>query len=143
MYATVEELEQRLGGASALTVIADRDQDGVADADLVARALSDADAEIDSYLSGRYALPLATVPAVLVRVACDVAVYRITAEYGAGLTDERRQRYEDAVGWLKRVASGDVSLGLPPQEEPASSSPAVPGLISGKPRAFDRRRRCM
>jgi len=143
MYATAQELEKRLGGEEALVILADRDGDGVADAELVERALTDATAEIDSYLAGRYNLPLATVPAVLVRLACDMAVYRITSEYGAGLTEERRQRYEDAVAWLKRAASGDVALGLPPQQEPASSSPAVPGLVSGKSRAFDRRRRIM
>ncbi len=143
MYATAQELEKRLGGEEALVILADRDGDGVADAELVERALADATAEIDSYLAGRYTLPLPTVPAVLVRLACDMAVYRITSEYGTGLTEERRQRYDDAVAWLKRAASGDVSLGLPPQQEPASSSPAAPGLVSGKPRAFDRLRRIM
>lgn len=142
MYATAQELETRLGGEEALVILADRDGDGVADAELVERALADATAEIDSYLAGRYTLPLPTVPAVLVRLACDMAVYRITSEYGAGLTEERRQRYEDAVAWLKRAASGDVSLGLPPHQEPAPST-TVPGLVSGKPRAFDRSRRTM
>ena len=142
MYATVQELETRLGGTEALVTLADRDGDGVADAELVERALADAAAEIDSYLAGRYALPLPAVPAVLVRLACDMAVYRITCDYGAGLTEERRQRYEDAVSWLKRAASGDVALGLPPQQEPAQTT-TVPGLVSGRPRAFDRRRRIM
>ncbi|MDO9633077.1 MAG: DUF1320 domain-containing protein [Humidesulfovibrio sp.] len=142
MYATAQELETRLGGEEALVILADRDGDGVADADLVERALTDATAEIDSHLGGRYALPLPTVPAVLVRLACDIAVYRITGEYGAGLTEERRLRYEDAVAWLKRAASGGVALGLPPQQVPASTL-AAPGLVSSKPRAFDRRRRIM
>lgn len=140
MYATVQELETRLGGAEALVTLADRDGDGVADAELVERALADAAAEIDSYLAGRYALPLPTAPAVLVRLACDMAVYRITCDYGQGLTEEIRQRYEDAVSWLKRAASGDVSLGLPPQQQPAQTA-AVPGLVSGKRRAFARLRR--
>ncbi|MHC1700289.1 MAG: gp436 family protein [Humidesulfovibrio sp.] len=142
MYATAQELETRLGGGEALVILADRDGDGVADAELVERALTDATAEIDSYLAARYTLPLPTVPAVLVRLACDMAVYRITSEYGAGLTEERRQRYEDAVAWLRRAGSGDVSLGLPPQQAPAATL-AAPGLVSGKPRAFDRLRRIM
>jgi len=140
MYATVQELETRLGGAEALITLADRDGDGVADAELVERALGDATAEIDSYLAGRYTLPLPTVPVVLVRLACDLAVYRITSDYGRGLTDEIRQRFEDAISWLKRAASGDVSLGLPPQQEPAQAT-SVPGLVSGKPRTFGRQRR--
>lgn len=39
------------------------------------RALTDASALIDSYLSSRYTLPLAVVPAVLVQHCCTIAFY--------------------------------------------------------------------
>lgn len=137
MYATAQDLESRLGGVDELAALADRNGDGLADAALVARALADADAEIDSYLAGRYALPLAVVPPVLSRLACDVAVYRLASEAGSGLTEERRTRYEDAVAWLRRAADGQVSLGLP--ETPPQASPLAPGLVSGGRRRFGRR----
>lgn len=95
-FGTVE-LAQRTNRVDGLTI----------DAVVLGRALGDADAEIDGYLATRYSLPLASTPVVLVRMACDLARYRL---YDDGVPDTVRQRYEDAVSLLKRMASGDVQL---------------------------------
>lgn len=106
-YATQADMTDRYG-ETELAQRTNRVDGTTIDTTVLARALADADAEIDAYLAGRYALPVATVPTVLVRVACDVARYRL---YEDGATDVVRQRYEDATGFLKRVSSGDVVLG--------------------------------
>ncbi|MNO01371.1 hypothetical protein D3C81_2214940 [compost metagenome] len=36
----------------------------------------------------------------------------MSADSGSG-TEEKRKRYEDAVALLRRIASGEVSLGMP------------------------------
>ena len=54
-YATRDELQERFG-LDELTQLTDRMGAGVPDDNLVARALSDADAEIDGYLAVRYQL---------------------------------------------------------------------------------------
>jgi phage gp36-like protein len=41
------------------------------------QALADASAEIDGYLESRFTLPLSDPPAVLARLTCDVAMYRL------------------------------------------------------------------
>ncbi|MFY2646294.1 phage protein Gp36 family protein, partial [Achromobacter insuavis] len=41
----------------------------------VDRALADARNTIDSYIAGRYTLPLSSVPQVLIRIACELARY--------------------------------------------------------------------
>ena len=43
------------------------------------QALNDASAEIDGYIGGRFTLPLTDPPAVLSRLASDVAIYRLQA----------------------------------------------------------------
>ncbi|MCX7017107.1 MAG: DUF1320 family protein [Candidatus Sumerlaeota bacterium] len=58
-YATLDDLEKRIA-PQTLVELADDDGDGAADAEVVAAALADADAAIDSYLSARYATPLAS-----------------------------------------------------------------------------------
>lgn len=72
-------------------------------------ACADAAADIDPYLQARYALPLASVPAVLVRVACDVARYYL---YTIEATDVVEARFRAAQAFLRDVSAGRASLGL-------------------------------
>jgi len=105
-YATQQDLSDRFGE----TELAQRTNrvDGLTvDTDVLSRALGDADAEIDSYLATRYTLPLPSVPVVLVRMACDIARYRLCDD---AVPESVRQRYTDAISLLKRLASGEVQL---------------------------------
>lgn len=107
-YATLQTMLERFGDEE-LIQRTDRHGSGQLDVQVMARALADADAEVNSYLAVRYALPLAGVPTALARVAADVARYRL---YDDGVPETVRKRYEDAVALLKRMASGDVKLVL-------------------------------
>jgi phage gp36-like protein len=92
----------------------------------LAQALNDASAEIDGYLESRFALPLADPPAVLNRLACDIAMYRLQSLRPLHDLADARKRYEDAVALLVRVARGDVTLGLAPDNlEPPQAQGAV------------------
>lgn len=121
MYATQQDIVDRYG-QDALTLAADRDGDGQVEQAAIDQGLADADAEIDAYLAAKYDLPLPSVPDVLVRLAVDIALYRMEATADVG-SEERRQRYEDAVALLKRISKGEVSLGL--SDPPASSNGKV------------------
>jgi phage gp36-like protein len=79
---------------------------------VIDQALADASAEIDGYLDGRFALPLTDPPAVLNRLSCDIAMYRLQALRPIHDMADARQRYDDAVQLLIRVARGEVTLGL-------------------------------
>lgn len=105
-YATESDMTERFG-ALELEQLTDRDAGLVIDTVVLGRALGDADAEINGYLATRYTLPLASTPAVLVRLACDIARYQL---FEKGATDSVRQRYQDAVSLLKRLSSGEVQL---------------------------------
>ncbi|MDP1681083.1 MAG: DUF1320 domain-containing protein [Burkholderiales bacterium] len=75
---------------------------------LVNRALTDASDAIDGYLSGRYAVPLATPPQAIGRIACDLARYYLFDDQA---TDTVQKRYDTAVQFCRDVAAGKVSLG--------------------------------
>jgi phage gp36-like protein len=51
----------------------------VVDDSVLQQALADASAEIDGYLESRFTLPLSDAPAVLARLTCDIAMYRLQA----------------------------------------------------------------
>jgi phage gp36-like protein len=95
-------------------------------ATVIDQALADASAEIDGYLDGRFALPLTDPPAVLNRLACDVAMYRLQSLRPIHDMADARQRYEDAVQLLVRVARGEVTLGLTADNlEPAEGADVI------------------
>ena len=90
------------------------------------QSLSDASAEIDGYLESRFALPLSDPPAVLQRLTCDIAMYRLQSLRPLHDVADARKRYEDAVELLVRVARGEVTLGLAADNSaPAQASGSV------------------
>lgn len=131
-YATQQDLVDRFS-SDELLQLTDRSNTGQIDAVVVSRALGDADAEINGYLAARYSLPLATVPAVLVRLACDLARYQL---YADRVTDSVRQRYEDAVRMLKSLAKGELQLGVASGLSTPVSDAGV--RVIGPTRVFDR-----
>lgn len=93
---------------------------------VLTQALSDASAEIDGYLESKFALPLGDPPAMLNRLACDIAMYRLQSLRPLHDLADARKRYEDAVELLVRVARGEVTLGLAADEvEPPQASGSV------------------
>ncbi|EIM3531829.1 DUF1320 family protein [Salmonella enterica] len=87
----------------------------------LAQALNDAGALADSYLSAKYALPLAVVPQVLVQHCCAIAFYYLCDQQA---TDQARDRYREALTWLREVKSGSISVGV----DEAGSAPASDDL---------------
>ncbi|MGB0060226.1 gp436 family protein [Candidatus Binatus sp.] len=103
----------------------------------ITQALADASAEIDGYLDGRFTLPLTDPPAVLNRLTTDIAMYRMQSLRPLHDLEDARQRYEDAVAMLAKVAAGDLTLGLSAdnQEPPLAGSVET---VQGPDRVFDR-----
>lgn len=112
-YATQNDLITRYGEEELVQITGPAS--GVIDSAVVAGALADADALIDGYLAGRYPLPLASVPANLVLIACAVARYLVWKDIS---TEEIRKRYEDAIRYLERVASGSIPLRMDAAGQP-------------------------
>lgn len=121
-YATQADMVERFGHTE-LAQRTDRFDGVTIDEVVLSRALADADAEIDGYLATRYTLPLTSTPAVLVRLAADLARYQLC---GDKVPDSVRQRYVDAVAVLKRLATGEVQLaGIAAVPAPGGAGNAV------------------
>jgi phage gp36-like protein len=132
-YATQSHLTDRYG-TDMLLQLTDRASPpaGAVDADVVARALADADALVDSYIGRKYELPLAATPAVLTTYAAQVAFYLLHRDRP---TEEARRDYEDARTWLKDVAAGRAEIQVA-GVEPESTSDGLE--TSGPDRVFTR-----
>lgn len=132
-YATLDDLVARAGDAE-IRDVADRDGDGTPDPDVIAAALASADEAVNSYLAGRYTLPLAPVPAPVRTWAVSIARYRLHLHEPP---DYVVRDYKDALSELRLAASGTITLvgaeGVPTE--------AAPGGIEaeGAPPVFDRR----
>ena len=103
LYATPEGLVKRYGEQSIKTLAIS------ADSPKVAEALEDASQTIDSYLAGRYTLPLKSVPAVLEHHCCYIARYFLEKNRA---TEQARRDYDDSIRYLEKVANGTISLGI-------------------------------
>lgn len=130
MYATVADMVQAFSEREVIA-LTDRDQLGEVDDVVLVGALEKAGHEIDTYIGGRYQLPLATVPAVLTTYACDIARYRLCGS-GVLVTEDIRDRYRDALRFLERVADGRQTLSGMPDGGVAATSNTVRIKTSGR-----------
>ena len=103
---------------------------------LVKRALMDATAEVDSFLQGRFVLPLPFIPPVIAQITADIAIYRLLVLRPNQTVEDARQRYEDAVKRLEQIRKGQLDLGLPSPESPGSHGSVQ---ITSSPRLFSRK----
>jgi len=108
MYCTQSNLTDRFSEREIIQ-LTDRSTPpvGMIDTTVLNQAIADAEAEINSYLTG-YTLPLATVPANLVRIASDIARYYL---YEDRVIEQVQTRYDAAIKYLTQVAKGTISLG--------------------------------
>lgn len=108
-YATENDLRNRLG-SDLTALLADEDGDGTGDSSILAAALEDASDEIDAALAGRYATPVSPAPAVLARIAIDLAVYFLFIRRRRTADPEHLERWKQARAFLDEVASGKRDL---------------------------------
>ncbi|WP_250696815.1 gp436 family protein [Escherichia coli] len=90
----------------------------------IRQAISDAEAEIDSFLSRRYQLPLGVteIPRPLQRVAVSLAFYWLS-ERDNQITELIQKRYDDAIKTLREMANGTVTWvcrRMPPRQKPTT-----------------------
>jgi len=100
----------------------------------VNRKLQDADQTINSYLGGRYQLPLTNAPEVLERIAAQLARYFL---YDDTATEQIANLYKDSIKFLESVAHGKVQLG--PADSGAVAQPSAGAEMVSDSLVFSRR----
>ncbi|QLB14054.1 hypothetical protein A6B39_00610 [Mannheimia granulomatis] len=141
MYAQVDDFVVRIGERESIE-LTDREMLGVVGEEVLLVALADSSSQIDGYLSGRYKLPLATVPQNLVRICCDLARYHLTSKSSVTMTEEVENRYKLCLKELEQISKGVVVLGLdePTEAESANGENTVQ-FFNGGNRIWGRDRR--
>ncbi|MBL4797642.1 MAG: DUF1320 domain-containing protein [Oleispira sp.] len=106
MYCTVDGLIERFG-ESELLQLSDEQNTGVLNTVVIDKAITDASNEIDSFLIGRYELPLTEVPSFVEGYACDMARYRL---WDDGALDQVTARYKTAIKYWRDISTGVLRL---------------------------------
>lgn len=121
-YCTRQDLEERLG-VEQLRELTDLEGTGEVNEARLTRAIEDATAEVDAYASLRYQVPFAAPPAIIRKIAVDLAVYALFKARGF---DEKADQavveaHRAAIQFLSRLGEGKVSIGvaLPPKDQGA------------------------
>ncbi|CDL80190.1 gp436 family protein [Xenorhabdus cabanillasii] len=134
MYATQHDMVLAFGARECRS-LCDPDMTGQIDEPVMNAALIRASAEIDGYLVGRYATPWPDSPRILVGRCCDIARYHLATAHRI-LSEEIRLRYDDAIRFLEKVASGQIGLGRTDHGQVIQSTPQM--TFGSSPRQFGR-----
>jgi phage gp36-like protein len=131
-YVTAADIDATYGTA-LLDLLADTAGEGERDAGAIARAIEQATATVNSYVSSRHSLPLPQVPPVLVALTMDLAVHRLALRPGL-MTEEIESRWKAALKTLEAIGAGRAGLGLDSPSPAAQASDAP--VIVAPPRRF-------
>jgi len=135
-YSTASDIQDRIG-IDRLVELADQDGDGVPDSALVVQAIADADAEIDSYLTGRYSTPVASATPLLKRLSVSIAIFLLSSRPGLRPTEDDKRRYDADRQLLTRLRDGQISLpGV--SERTGTDDKTNLGVTDGAERVFGR-----
>lgn len=135
-------LSTRLG-SERYNGLLDDDNDGSADAALVAQVIARAEGEFNSYVGTRYDLAAlatsagsdATLAALITGKVLDLAEWFSENHRPVDVPDTVRKLYEDVLRWLRDVADGRVSLAAAAE---LTETNRVEGHVSGAARVFTR-----
>ena len=89
----------------------------------VAEKRADADALIDSFCAGRYALPFSPVPRIIAKLSKELTVYNLYNRR-LGAPDNLQTQYKNNIKLLEAINAGSVQLGGADAPEPTTD----PGL---------------
>lgn len=136
-YCTQDDILNRIDETD-LVRLTDDDNAGSVDADIVTRAIEDADEEINAYVGARHTVPLSPVPSLIRKLSTEIAIHNLYRRRPAGPPEHIEKGYTAAVRLLELIAKGQASLGA---QDPEGSPPTsdAPQMASTNPdRVFSR-----
>ena len=117
--------------------LTDDNKTGQVNAAVVNAILEEASGTVDSYCRNRYVTPLQSSDVVKARTL-DIAVYLLfSRRREVKIGEVVRQRYVDAIAFLKDVSAGKAQLDQPTGDPPQQST-AGPVIASGRSVPKDR-----
>lgn len=122
-YTSIEQLTDRFG-ETVLVSLTDRGDvaTDIIDADVINRALADADAQIDGYLAARYKLPLVATPPLIADLAQVIAFWKL---HRFDPAQKIKDDYSEAIRMLKDISRGILVLDVAGVQPESSGSSGV------------------
>jgi len=117
-----------------LIQLTDDNSTHVENSELITQAIADADGEIDGWVGKRISVPLSPVPDIVRKMSTDIAIYNLFARR-QGAPEDRKDRYKNAITFLRSVAEGKATLGA---DSPGGTPQATPVVITSQTRIFSR-----
>ena len=136
MYCTQADILEQLQ-ESDLIALTDDAGSGDADETVLARAIEDAEAEIDSYCGGNYTVPFSPIPKMIRKIAVDMTIYNLFSRR-QGAPEDRKQRYDASVKFLVNVSKGLIALGTSEISAPVSDDSGPEAVTPDGGRIFTR-----
>lgn len=133
-YCTQTDLEKAIPAYRLVELTVD-DGSATADVDKIARAITNADSVIDAHVRAHYSVPLSPVPALILKLSVDLALYELFGLRGPDYDMPKwmQTRYDAAVQMLEAIEEGKRNLGIEP---PPAESAAVIAEADGPDRLF-------
>jgi phage gp36-like protein len=122
-YSTLDDIKKMLPD-ELIVQLTDDEATGAINTSRVDEAVSQADAEIDSYCGERYSVPFSTVPDIIKKISVDVAVYNLYSRLVREMPEVRAERYRASIKQLEAIAGGKISLGTDPAPQAHSEGRA-------------------
>lgn len=131
-YVTNEDIERRLG-AQTYVQLTDDDGDGNANEDVVNEARAGAEAEVNSYLAQRYAVPIdldahPELAPLLLSIVLDLVEFRLRTRRPP-MAAEFLALHQRALKWLQDVSAGRIrapsASGMAPNATEGDSARAI------------------
>src|SRR5579884_193909 len=120
-YATQSDLVPLRMSQKDLIELTDDGNSGQVNTQIVAAALEEASGRVDSYCRGRYVTPLQQSDTVK-SLTLDIAVYLLfSRRRETRISDTVQQRFEQAMAFLKDIATAKASLDQPANAQPQTS----------------------
>jgi phage gp36-like protein len=126
-YCTLEDMEKALP-SQAVTQLTDDEGDGTRVQERVDEAIAKADGEIDTYLGGRYAVPLSSVPEIVRSCSVDISVYHLYKRKVEEVPPTRDDAYRNALRVLREIRDGKMKLPVA-EADTVSASGFAMGIV--------------
>lgn len=133
-YCTKDDVYKAVGETHAKSMATDASADIAATKEArIDEAIARASDRIDTFLRGRYTLPLTNVPGVLTDYCVQITIYNLASRKGIdqnGAEKTIKDNHDTALRELKLIAEGVLDIGIlsndgksTPQVTPLSSFP--------------------
>ena len=108
-YTDINIIEKRFPRENIGQLTDDEGSDDVVD-EVVAEVIKAADGEINALLTGRYPVPLATVPDIIVNCSTEIFIYLLHQRYVDEIPDTWQKAYDRRMKYLTKISEGKADL---------------------------------